>query len=55
MRGSMDAVVALRQVRVVAQRTTLIAITAAAGVAILGMLLRGMSPELVRYVRMKRM
>ena len=36
-------------------RTTLFAIVAAAGVAVIAILARGMAPELVRYLRMRRM
>lgn len=35
-------------------RTTVIAIVAG-GIALVGLLLRGMGPELVRYMRMRRM
>ena len=36
-------------------RTTVIAITAIAGIAVAGLLLRGLGPELVRYLRIRRM
>ncbi len=36
-------------------RITAIAIAAAAGVAVFGLVLRGLAPELYRYLRMKRM
>lgn len=36
-------------------RTTLLAIAAAAGIAVFAMLARGLAPELVRYLRIKRM
>ena len=36
-------------------RTPVIAITTIAGLVVLGVLLRGMVPELVRYMRLRRM
>jgi hypothetical protein len=36
-------------------RTTAVAIAAAATVAVIGLLLRGLAPELVRHMGMRRM
>jgi hypothetical protein len=36
-------------------RTTVIAIAAAASVAVIGLLVRALAPELIRYARMRRM
>ena len=38
-----------------AARKTAIAIAAAAGIAVIGLVLRGVAPELVRYFRIRRM